>query len=90
MRYGIWLAAIILSLIGHPALAITPEAARTELAQENIPYTAEALVSHIEKGNTEVVGWFLTIGMDVDTANEFGETGLMLASEQGHLEMVRL
>ena len=86
MKFRFWLAVIILCFIGHQAWAITPEAARTELAQENIPYTAEALVSHIEKGNTEVVGWFLTIGMDVDTANEFGETGLMLASEQGHLE----
>ena len=83
MKYRIWLVIIILSLMGHPAWAITPEAARTELAQENIPYTVEALMSYIEKGNTEVVGWFLAIGMDADAANEFGETGLMLACEQG-------
>ena len=75
--------------MGHPALAITPEAARKELAQENIPYTVEGLVSQVEKGNTKVVGWFLAIGMDVNAGNEFGETGLMLAAEQGHLEMVQ-
>ena len=77
-------------LLISPATAITPENARKELAQENIPYTAEAMLNQIEKGNTEIVGWFLAIGMDVNARNEFGETGLMLAAEQGNLEIARL
>jgi ankyrin repeat protein len=83
---------IIFSLIpsGLPAFAIAPEAARKELAQENIPYTAATMINHIESGNTKVVTWFLAIGMDVDARNEFGESGLMLAAEQGRFEMVKL
>ena len=90
MKYRIWLVVIILFLMGSPGWAITPEAARKELAQENIPYTAEAMLDYVEKGDMELVGRFLAIGMDVDAGNEFGETALMLASEQGHLEMVQL
>ena len=90
MRQMKWLLIFFLLLTDHSGFAITPEAARKELAQENIPYTAEAMISYIEKGNVEVVGWFLAIGMAVDSRNEFGESGLMLAAEQGHLEMVEL
>ena len=90
MKQLLWLIVFFLTLTEQPGFTITPEAARKELAQENIPYTAEAMISYVEMGNTEVVGWFLAIGMNVDARNEFGETGLILASEQGDLEMVKL
>jgi ankyrin repeat protein len=90
MKQWVWLSVFFMILTADPGFAITPEAARKELAQENIPYPAEAMIGYIEQGNTEVVGWFLSIGMHVDARNEFGESGLMLAAEQGHLEMVKL
>jgi len=90
MKYRIWLAVVILLSMGTTGWAISPEAARRELAQENIPYSAEAMLDYVEKGDMELVGRFLAIGMDVDAGNEFGETALMLAAEQGHLEMVQL
>ena len=66
--------------MGQTVAAITPEEARTDLAQENIPYTVEALLEYVETGDTDVVGRFLAIGIDVNAGNEFGETGLMLAA----------
>lgn len=86
MKYKIWAGVVIFFLTGQLASAISPEAARKELAQENIPYTAEALFAYVDKGATDVVGWFLAIGMDVNVKNEFGETALMNAAEQGHLD----
>ena len=80
MRQMLLLAGLGVVLLISPAAAITPEKARKELAQENIPYTAEAMLDQIDQGNAEIVGWFLAIGMDVDARNEFGETGLMLAA----------
>ncbi|MBW2704673.1 MAG: hypothetical protein JRD84_00005, partial [Deltaproteobacteria bacterium] len=59
MTYKMWLVVVLFCLMGQTVAAITPEAARTDLAQENIPYTVEALVENVEKGNTEVVSRFL-------------------------------
>jgi hypothetical protein len=52
MKYRLLFVVIVLSMMGSPGLAISPEAARKELAQDNIPYTLEALVDHVEKGDT--------------------------------------
>ena len=53
MKSRLWLMVIIFCLTGSLTWEITPEEARKELAQENIPYTVEALVDHIEKGDIE-------------------------------------
>ena len=90
MQLKTWAVVVVFLLTGQLASAISPEAARKELAQESIPYTAEALFSYVDKGATDVVGWFLAIGMDVNAKNEFGETALMNAAEQGHLDLVSL
>ena len=37
MKCKLWMVAIILILLGNWVWAITPEAARKDLAQENIP-----------------------------------------------------
>ena len=52
MKKLVCLIVLGLSLSTLPGFAITPEAARKELAQENIPYTAEAMISHIENGDS--------------------------------------
>ena len=73
MKSILCLIGIVLVQLPVAVFALSPEAARRELAQENIPYTPEALVNQVELGNTDVVELFLDIGMEVDTVNEFGE-----------------
>ncbi len=90
MRYLPLLIGLGVVLLISSATAITPEKARKELAQENIPYTAEAMLNQIEKGNTEIVGWFLAIGMDVNATNEFGETPLIVAATKGEVNIAAL
>ncbi|MGD9193094.1 MAG: ankyrin repeat domain-containing protein, partial [Desulfobacterales bacterium] len=90
MKRTACLIAIGLILFYSRAFPITPEDARKELAQENIPYTSESFFTYIGKGNAEVLNWFLAIGINVDTKNEFGETGLVIAAEEGYQEIVRL
>ena len=62
MRQMTWIIGLFLVLAAYPVRAITPEAARKELAQENIPYTVEAMMSQIEIGNIKVVSWFWKLG----------------------------
>jgi ankyrin repeat protein len=52
-------------------------------------YTALILAAEI--GNKEVVDRLLNVeGIEIDAKNKFGKTALILSSENGHLEVVKL
>ncbi len=51
---------------------------------------AEAFVHACQHGRTEVVRWFLDLGVSPDVAPYFGRTGLHWAIPNGHLEVIRL
>jgi hypothetical protein len=51
---------------------------------------AEAFVHACQHGRTEVVRWFLDLGVRPDVAPYFGRTGLHWAIPYGHLEVIRL
>ena len=46
--------------------------------------------SACQHGRTEVVRWFLDLGVSPDVAPYFGRTGLHWAIPYGHLEVIRL
>ena len=48
------------------------------------------LVRAAEAGDAQLVARLLGEGRDVNEADEFGCTALMMASEDGHVEVVRL
>ena len=51
---------------------------------------AEAFVHACQHGRTEVVRWFLDLGVSPDVAPYLGWTGLHWAITGGHLEVIRL
>jgi Ankyrin repeats (many copies) len=51
---------------------------------------AEAFVHACQHGRTEVVGWFLDLGVSPDVAPYFGRTGLHWAISNGQLAVIRL
>jgi Ankyrin repeats (many copies) len=51
---------------------------------------AEAFVHACQHGRTEVVGWFLDLGVSPDVAPYFGRTGLHWAIPYARLEVIRL
>jgi hypothetical protein len=51
---------------------------------------AEAFVHACQHGRTEVVRWFLDLGVRPDVAPYLGRTGLHWAIPYGHLEVIRL
>ncbi len=58
-----------------------------------VPASGQALESFlraVEAGNTQVVAEFLSKGLDPDTADQDGNTVLMLAARLGHENMVAL
>lgn len=63
---------------------------RAELKRKGIAFDAASLIEQAGKGDQAVVRLFLDAGMDVDAANADGETALMAASEQGHVDVARL
>ena len=64
-----------------------PRIPATDDPQEII---AEAFVHACQHGRTEVVRWFLDLGVSPDVAPYFGRTGLHWAIPDGHLEVIRL
>jgi Ankyrin repeats (3 copies) len=64
-----------------------PRIPATDDPQEII---AEAFVHACQHGRTEVVRWFLDLGVSPDVAPYFGRTGLHWAIPGGHLEVIRL
>jgi hypothetical protein len=69
-------------------LAILPPRIPTTDDQEEI--IAEAFVYACQHGRTEVVRWFLDLGVRPDVAPYLGRTGLHWAIPYGHLEVIRL
>jgi ankyrin repeat protein len=51
---------------------------------------AEAFVHACQHGRTEVVRWFLDLGVRPGVAPYLGRTGLHWAIPYGHLEVIRL
>jgi ankyrin repeat protein len=66
---------------------IPPRIPATDDPQEII---AEAFVHACQHGRTEVVRWFLDLGVSPDVAPYLGWTGLHWAVPYGHLEVIRL
>jgi len=79
------------------AAAVRPNPADADLFPPRIPATgdpreiiAEAFAHACQRGRTEVVRWFLDLGVSPDVTPYFGRTGLHWAIPGGHLEVIRL
>ncbi len=82
-KFGI-LILIILSLSCMLAAKETAKArrARENLKMYDIPFTVEAFISYVQRGNTEVVQRFVDAGFDVNTPNQNGDRALIFAAEK--------
>ena len=65
-------------------------AAREELERMGLPFTINAFISRVERGNDKAVKLFLAAGMDPDVTRFAGRTALMVASIEGFGEIVDL
>ncbi len=66
-------------------------AARRELEQQGLEFTARAFQGCVAKGNLEQTRLFLKAGIDVDDTTYLGDyvTALMIASKLGHLDIAQ-
>lgn len=60
------------------------EAARREIAEMNVEFSARGLTAAIENGHERAVELFIQAGFDLETRNAQGWTPLMIASFFGH------
>lgn len=63
---------------------------RKILEEKGIPFTQEAFLKEVGRGNREHVGLFIKAGIDIDAGGEDGSSALMIASEKGDLEIAKL
>ena len=68
----------------------TPEQARSELSERGIQYTQSSFFERVEKGDLFAVQLFVDAGMTIHARTNQGKTALMVAAEEGDVEMVRL
>ncbi len=61
--------------------------AKKELTQRGVGYDLSNYQKTIKAGDKEVAALFLQAGMKVDAASEQGDTALMLAVDDGNVEM---
>ncbi len=54
-----------------------------------VPFTDQAFLDAAAMNNEEVVALFIRAGVNADAKNEKGQTALMLASEKGHVAMLK-
>ena len=53
-----------------------------------VPFSDQAFLNEVSKNNEEAVALFLKAGIDADTANDEGQTALMIASEKGYVNLL--
>ncbi len=81
--------ALFFTLISCGEPPITPEQARQELAERNIPFEPEQFVHRAKRAHAHYVDLFLAGGMDPNVTDEDGISGLWYASNVGHAGVVR-
>lgn len=73
-----------------PACENPEDEALASLQEANFRMTPADYLRAASIGDTEMLGHFLTAGMDVDTRGPDGGSALLVASERGHEDAVRL
>ncbi|MYF90760.1 MAG: ankyrin repeat domain-containing protein [Gemmatimonadetes bacterium] len=68
----------------------TPEQARSKLNERGIQYIQSSFFDRVEKGDLFAVQLFMDAGMAIHARTDHGETALMVAAGEGHVEMVQL
>ncbi|HXG63607.1 MAG TPA: ankyrin repeat domain-containing protein [Blastocatellia bacterium] len=70
--------------------SLPPEAARRELTQMGVTYSAEEFIERAGKGNARVVRLFLAAGMDPNARDKSGRTALIAAAGPypGHADIL--
>ncbi|HYA87080.1 MAG TPA: ankyrin repeat domain-containing protein [Nitrospirota bacterium] len=59
-----------------------------KLEQRGIPFTEQAFLAEVSKNNEEAVDLFIKAGINQNSANENGQTALIVASEKGLLNII--
>src|SRR5512134_3400974 len=72
-----------------PAQGQTPEAAQKRLEALKLPFSEEAFIQQIRKGDGETVGLYLEAGMNPNAKDASGRPALVWAAGNGHAEVVK-
>lgn len=64
--------------------------AKERLAMYDIPFTVDAFMTYVDRGNHEVVQRFLDAGMDANAINDAGDKALIIAAEKGSLRVMNI
>ncbi len=85
------LTITILSLSGLTAQSTSrARKAREKLDLYEIPFTVEAFLSYVDKGNYEVIQRFIDAGFDVNTTDIDGNRAIILAAEKEQVRVMQL
>lgn len=74
---------LLLISCGLSAQTAKEKKARERLDMYEIPFTADAFFSYVDKDNSEVVQRFIDAGFDVNTTNQYGDRAIIIAAEKG-------
>jgi len=77
------ITALFLVLIPTACLALSPEEAKTLLAEKGISVSESSLLSNIPIGNIQNIKLLLDAGVNPDSRNQYGWTALMVALSSG-------
>ena len=82
-----YLATLVFSLLVL-ACGKSPEEARKELAELNIPFSRESFIERVRNGDTVAVSLFLRAGMSPDVRAEGDNPALAIAAARGDVSLV--
>ncbi len=63
---------------------------REIIEKKGVPFTQESFLREVKEGNRENTGLFIKAGIDINSKDKDGSTALMVASENGDLQMAQL
>ena len=85
-------ALIVVLLVGAMIIkrtSLTHWYFATRLERSGLRFSSQDFLNEVSKNNEKAVDLFVKAGVDLDAANEKGQTALMLAAEKGHVRMLQ-
>jgi ankyrin repeat protein len=86
------LALVIIILLGAVVLyrsSLTKWYYTTKLEKNGVPFSEQAFLDEVTKNNEEAVDLFMKAGINIDAKNAQGRTALMIASENGSMNLLK-
>jgi ankyrin repeat protein len=88
--YVVVLGLALLTVVTGCSKSPQDEAREKLVGEMGVPWSKEEFIQAAMTGHPNVVGLFLTAGMDPDTTDDSGKTALIWAARNGHADTVKV